>query len=676
MLLNSTRADLSDLVANSGLFDADWYTRTYKDVMPSGLQAEVHYARYGQWMHRGTSKKYPNPTPRLLETLRRSPKISYCIPVMNRGDDIRSSLRFNLDANASLKNAIEFVVIFFDDDKDTHNWIKSEFSSEIQDGYLRIIFSKAITSWHFGRAKNAFRPFIKGEIYSSLDGDNYVTLEETVQLLQVGEKFGNAFVFHQFSGNWGDGTSGRVSVSNYLYQSVGYDDRFLPRQFDEIDLIITTLIKHPSTAFVRYDTKDDLFGSKRTQLFIQSRPRLPPTTYIVPHPGRRSAENPRGGDYIEGNLEYRAMLRFNQAFCFWKNASPEERQASMNEVVAARRQIVDDLPIQKLIPAVIVPVNEADRRLEVKDSELCLFTCVKNDEAFLPVLYKHYKKLGIKHFFIVDDGSTLPVAQVLPHKDVHVFQPAVGTFATAKGMWLGALIRRYLKPGMWSLTVDADEFLDLPSGDKRLQDTIARAEKAQEHVIPAILLDLIPGKVLKPEHLNFEQLMNSFTDHALASGDVAPAYQGHSSIRWGFGRFSAISWALDTRYHAFGTFDSLRKVPLTKYREKQHLNQGFHDLHFTDKSPSLGDSIWGFSNILPMRHYKMLKLYENDLFNRAQAAGKGAEYHARTSENISKIFGASQSASIQALQSIQRSKYSPAKFQKHISALRTKLISP
>ena len=132
-------------------------------------------------------------------------------------------------------------------------------------------------------------------------------------------------------------------------------------------------------------------------------------------------------------------------------------------------------------------------------------------------------------------------------------------------------------------------------------------------------------------------------------------YTTSPSVRWAFGMYAPMAWKLDTRYHAFGTFDSMRKVPLSRIRHGRHLNQGFHTLHFTDGTTDLGSEIWNHEFILPIRHFKMLKLFSKDERERmsAQVAeATSSQYHARTTENIRRIFGTEPKTQIERLMAL------------------------
>jgi hypothetical protein len=666
--------DLSDIVENNTNFDAAWYRTRFADVDAAGLDPMRHFLRYGQWLNRGVSAAQPGggDIAALLGALRARRVVSYCIPIMNRRDDIATTLPVNLAANRPFADNVEFVVVFLDRDAAAQDWARKEFAADIATGYLRVITASPLPFWHFGRAKNAFRGRILGDIYSSVDGDNFVTPEETQLLFDLHARYGDRFILHHFSGKWGDGSSGRVSVPRIVYEEIGYDERFLPRQFDEIDLIISVLVRKVNVRLVRYESENHLFSPPVCRAFAAARPRLSREPVIVAAPRRVDPLNPRGADYINDNALLKAMLAFNQACSLWKNAADSQRAAYIGDVFKARHAVIDAIPRETILPTIISPVGSAPLPV-VQPEEICVFSSIRNDETYLPQFYKHYRKIGVQHFFLIDDNSTIPVSEVLRKKDVHVFRPEAGIFATGKGMWLEALMKVFLRPGMWALTVDADEFLDLPPGHTSLASVVAQAEQDGEEFVPAILVDMLPS--LPVDELvgkGFEFLYAKLRDHACAAPSPNAEYTAHHSVKWGFAEFASISWALDARYHAFRTFDSLRKLPLIRYRPGMHLNQGFHDLHYTDGTKSLGTRVWRQRNILPLRHYKTAKIFDDQLFELTRQYGQlsRAEYHHRTVGNIGAIFGREQRQALDALAKVPKRRYSAPTLVELIERLR------
>jgi len=258
-----------------------------------------------------------SPTPRIL--------LSYCIPIMDRAKDLQATLPHNLDANRSLAGTIEFIVVIFDRDDALLTWLRKEFPAEIESGYLVVKKSTALTEWHFGRAKNAFADILKGQLYSSLDGDNFVSLDESRQILDLYERFGGRFLFHHFSGSWGDGTSGRITLGKELYRSVGYDESFMPRQFDELDLLISVLCTTANIPFITHFDGGFIAKSPMVRRFLKEEG-IVVNNVVVHRMNDQAPLNPRNRGYLRKAPLLRLMEEFNRHTCFAKNSASADRK--------------------------------------------------------------------------------------------------------------------------------------------------------------------------------------------------------------------------------------------------------------------------------------------------------------------------------------------------------------
>ncbi len=105
---------------------------------------------------------------------------------------------------------------------------------------------------------------------------------------------------------------------------------------------------------------------------------------------------------------------------------------------------------------------------------LILTAIMHNEMYFLPDFLAHYRKLGIKRFFIIDDQSTDGSFEfALEQKDVMVLRSdhrfgdmltdPSGKTRRAMFAWRNTLLERFCS-GQWSLHLDFDEFLELPKG--------------------------------------------------------------------------------------------------------------------------------------------------------------------------------------------------------------------
>lgn len=127
--------------------------------------------------------------------------------------------------------------------------------------------------------------------------------------------------------------------------------------------------------------------------------------------------------------------------------------------------------------------------------EIRLFSKMRNEKLRLPAFLRHYRRLGIDRFFIVDNGSTDGSTEyLLAQPDVHVFRTEA-RFREARGGtdWLNALLREFGN-GLWCVTVDVDELLWFPGSEKTgLRTLTAHFDSHGYQALACLLLDLYPG---------------------------------------------------------------------------------------------------------------------------------------------------------------------------------------
>lgn len=693
-------------IAQSAYFDPDWYRAQYADV--DLLQADPlqHFLTWGRLLERspgpGFDAKFylsrygdvgdANPLQHYLELPRQdhrpvspgqlrqrltrleqkmqarwqpeplrsaravAPVISYCIPLMGRLGDIQGTLADNLAEHAGLVGQVEFLIVLFGDAAETEAWIRSTFAGELASGLLRLVLDDTLDSWHFGKAKNAFRPHLLGQIYSSLDGDNFVTATETQRLLDLHRDYDGHFLLHHFSGQWGDGTSGRVSLPAAVYRATGYDDRLLPRQFDEIDMVLRALQGFPAMPFLCLDETRNLFTLAGFAQRFRTEEGLPNRITVIGDIARRPPLNPRGADYAQRMPYLNHMGNLNAGLSgFASSSDPQRAGTYLNQLEPEKHKLLDTLPRERLLEMFFLPARRRDAEHRVAEGQICAFMVIKNEPHFLPALIRHYRQAGVTDFFIIDDGSDQPVETLLPDPDVHVFRPKVGSFRTLKTAWIEALMNWFLPEGAWALTIDADEFIQLPKGCGSFGALARDLESGGHDYMPGLMIDLLPAPGTPGESLHTAErdFLRLFTHAGNFSVPVSEDYLRHPSIAWAFGPDAGLAWRVDIRNHAFGTFDSLRKIPFLRWRPGRHLNQGFHTLHPTDGSAAPGHEMWSRRPILPVHHYKLVRLYSDQA--RAQMLREAGNYHARTGENLTRIFGGTGAESLARLRRLEPS---------------------
>lgn len=136
----------------------------------------------------------------------------------------------------------------------------------------------------------------------------------------------------------------------------------------------------------------------------------------------------------------------------------------------------------------------ADRTRLIRPGQILLFTVLRNEAVRLPYFLDYYRRMGIGHFLVVDNGSDDGGREYLREQPDVSLWLAKGSYRESRfGMdWLNGLLRRH-GSGHWCLTVDPDEFLIYPHCDTRpllaLTDWL---DASAIRSFSAMLLDMYP----------------------------------------------------------------------------------------------------------------------------------------------------------------------------------------
>jgi hypothetical protein len=136
----------------------------------------------------------------------------------------------------------------------------------------------------------------------------------------------------------------------------------------------------------------------------------------------------------------------------------------------------------------------ANRLQGLRRQPILLFSTMRNERVRLPYFLDYYRKLGIDHFLVVDNGSDDGTREYLAEQpDVSLWATDAGYKQSRFGMdWIMHLLRRH-GAGNWCLTVDVDEFLVYPFCETRpLRALTDWLDSAGTRTFSAMLLDMYP----------------------------------------------------------------------------------------------------------------------------------------------------------------------------------------
>lgn len=139
------------------------------------------------------------------------------------------------------------------------------------------------------------------------------------------------------------------------------------------------------------------------------------------------------------------------------------------------------------------------RTVQLKYSEtpgaILLFLTVFNGGDYLDWFLDHYRKLGVDHFFITDNGSNDDtLKRLLLEPDVSVFFNPDSFAKSGFGvLWTNHLMQRF-GVGHWCFHVDMDEGFVFPGCDngRSLRDLLSYCDDRGFGLVPALAMDMYP----------------------------------------------------------------------------------------------------------------------------------------------------------------------------------------
>lgn len=558
-----------------------------------------------------------------------APAISYCIPVMNRLSDLRGTLSYNLTEHRGMHGLVEFSIISFDDSNDTAEWITTNFEGDLTSGLLRFARSSDLDTWHFGKAKNAFKSNALGLVYSSLDADNFVSKHDTMYLLSVIRSYGLFFLLHHFSGRWGDGTSGRVSMPMEIFREEGYDELMLPRQFDEIDLILRTLKKLPSIPFLCHEQSSSIFELTSTAHDFMLSEGLSNKVYYIGRHAECSPPpmNPKAESYISLDKSLSACQSFNKNYFLYKNCSDKATSCrSLNKAIRARRSLVSSTEGDYLCSMLF---RREDLDKLSKSNDITLVSVVKENTCLLDRFISHYQKLGVERIIlIVDHSSPYVEHQVEGFNNVFIVNAKAGDFGTFKAGWIDAVLKGYVDLESWVLVVEVAQFLQLPH-QSDLSDLFLRLDRSDRWYSFALLIEQLPSDplvLMQADRYTAEELLNLFTFSLDYPLPPVKDYCQAGLVKKAFGDQGDLSWRVDINYHVSGKYSCLRRLPVFRYRSNAFLDQELTSLHSRNGNTLVMPHHWSGVPVLSLYQYSLIGLFQgfHDEANKANTSASRA----------------------------------------------------
>jgi glycosyltransferase involved in cell wall biosynthesis len=132
---------------------------------------------------------------------------------------------------------------------------------------------------------------------------------------------------------------------------------------------------------------------------------------------------------------------------------------------------------------------------------IVLVACVRDEMIRIAPFLEHYRRTGVDHFVIVDNGSEDGTAEWLEQQpDVSLYRTSQSFAASGCGWaWIEALLERHAT-GRWCLVADADELLVYPGyPDHGLRDVIAYHQASGFTAMASVMLDMYAATLCPPK---------------------------------------------------------------------------------------------------------------------------------------------------------------------------------
>ncbi len=148
-----------------------------------------------------------------------------------------------------------------------------------------------------------------------------------------------------------------------------------------------------------------------------------------------------------------------------------------------------------------------------QQKDIKLFACFKNEERRIPFFLSYYRRLGVEHFFLVDNCSSDKSLDLIRNQtDITIYQTDEPYNQSNAGRLWTDYLRKKHGMSSWCLTVDFDEFFVYPfSEDIKLNDLVSYLDIENAKAVFSIMVDHYPkGKISKTKYISGESLFEKF----------------------------------------------------------------------------------------------------------------------------------------------------------------------
>jgi len=210
------------------------------------------------------------------------------------------------------------------------------------------------------------------------------------------------------------------------------------------------------------------------------------------------------------------------------------------------------------VHTLLLPLQRLDNNpLPDKEEQILLFSVMYNEYWRLKWFLDYYRKLGVSHFFLVDNDSNDGSREYLQQqKDVHLFWTRGNYAQSMSGMrWVNDLVEIHGN-NQWCLYVDADEALVFPGiEDFNLHHLTSYMRVNKQEALFAFMLDMLPEHETETET---ESTIQEHTDFIKQYPYFNNNYQFHGKVECPYTQLTGGSRQVFSKPHM------LNKTPLIR----------------------------------------------------------------------------------------------------------------
>lgn len=172
----------------------------------------------------------------------------------------------------------------------------------------------------------------------------------------------------------------------------------------------------------------------------------------------------------------------------WRHAMNEDQDAA--RALWKTRKLIHYIP--QVHAGRFANLQRMDENALPPTDALTLYTCIRDERDRLPWFFDYYRRLGVEHFVVIDNGSTDGSTEhLLSQSGTTMFQTDDSYHGAFSGMvWINHL-KAKLSPAAWVLYADVDEALVFDGCERRsVADLAETLDIAGEEVFTAFMLDM------------------------------------------------------------------------------------------------------------------------------------------------------------------------------------------